>query len=469
MEYSIKEIVSLLMKRMVFIVTCTLVGLCVFFLISQYVIKPSYTASVQMYVSQGDSTTSANLNELNYAQKVVSTYINFLQTKVFYDLVLENSELEYTREDLKEMTRIQTVNNTEIFQISVTTHNPNDSFELVNSMQQIAPGHISSIKDNAKISVVDPVIIPTVPSSPNVLLNTFVGGMAGLVISVLLSFLWETIDVNVKNQEDLTKKYHLPILGAIPNFNSNHLNPTSKWKFINNFKRKEQQENSDNNINDDSKFMINESYKALRTNLRFTLRSDSCKKILISSPVPEDGKSTTSTNVAITIAQTGVKVLLVDCDLRKGRLHSSFKLKNSPGISDTLSGLNELKEVIQYTSYANLHVITMGSIPPNPTELLASSQMEEFLQKVEKEYDYIIIDTPPVNVVSDSLSLVKLVDGVLLVVRENNTSHPNIQGALQKYEFVEANLLGFVLNGVSLNQGKSKKQYYYYNYSDKNG
>jgi capsular exopolysaccharide synthesis family protein len=463
-----------------------------------------------LYVNSNNPTSSADLNDLNYAQKVVSTYINFLQTKVFYKLVIEESDLNYAPDQLKEMTKIQAINNTEIFQISVTTLDPDDSYLLVKTMQELAPQFIKNIKGTAELSVVDPAVLPSWPSGPNTRLNTIIGGMLGFLLSVFASFLWEIVDVKVKNQEDLAKKYHIPIMGAIPNYNSNKKRSDMITKYIpifkNHFKKRKnkitkskinqnknnqnrntqnkitqnnntpykntlnnntQNKNNRASINEDTKFVIKEAYNSLRANLRFALRKEGCKKIIISSPIPEDGKSTTSTNLAITIAQTGAKVLLMDCDLRKGRLHSFFNIKSTPGISDIISGMYSEKDVLQNTSHENLQIITMGAIPPNPTEILASVQMEELMKRLEKIFDYIIIDSPPVNVVSDALSLVKLVDGVVIVVREGATTHPHIVSALNKYKLAEANLLGFVLNGVSINQGsKSKSRYYYYHYKN---
>jgi capsular exopolysaccharide synthesis family protein len=468
MEFSFKEIVALMMKRFLLISVCTFSGLFLFLLVSSFIVRPSYTASVQLYVNPNDKeATTATLSELDYAQKVVTTYINFLKTKVFYKQVADKSTLEYTPEEIRNMTSIYAVNNTEIFQVSVTSHSPDDSYQLVYVMQQVAPRLIKSIKDTAEISVVDPVVLPTSPSEPNVLLNSLIGGFLGFIISVAVSFIWEIIDVNVKNQEDLTKKYSMPVLGNIPSFDEMNRERTTVKRIMAKLQKSEQKK-TDKPIDENTKFLVTEAYKAFRTNLRFSLRKEGCKKIIVSSPVPEDGKSTTSTNLAITIAQTNSKVLLLDCDLRKGRLHNFFGIKSSPGISDCLSGMIDVEETIYSTSHDNLYVMPMGSIPPNPTELMASKQMEDLIQRLEKEYDYIIMDTPPVNVVSDSLSLVKLVDGVVLVVREGMTSHPNIEGALTKYKFAETNLLGFVLNGVALNAGKSyKSRYYYYHAGDK--
>jgi len=166
------------------------------------------------------------------------------------------------------------------------------------------------------------------------------------------------------------------------------------------------------------------------------------------------------------MAQTGARVLLIDCDLRKGKLHRFFNFKSMPGLSDVLSGLAAETEVIRNTAYKNLQVIPMGSKPPNPAEMLASVHMEELIGKLAKSYDYIIIDTPPVNVVSDAIGLVKLVDGILFVVRQAVTSHPQIVSAISKYELVNANILGFVLNGTVQKQGLKSKSGYYYRSKD---
>jgi capsular exopolysaccharide synthesis family protein len=418
-----------------------------------------------MYVNSDDIASSIDLNDLYYAQKVVATYINFLKTKVFYTLVIEESKLNYTSGELKSMTEINTINNTEIFQISITTSSAEDSYILVTVMQKLAPEHIKSIKRSAEISVVDPVAYPNGPSGPNILLNTAIGGLIGLLLSLTITFLWEIIDVNVKNQEELKRKYYKPILGTIPNYDEHKIRG-SLLQVIASFIHRTNPRN-DKVIKEDTDFMIAEAYKELRTNLRYTLSKDGCKKILINSPISQDGKSTICTNLGVTIAQTGARVLIMDCDLRKGRLHNFFKIKSNPGISELLIGLAKEKDVIQHTIYDNLQVITMGKIPPNPTELLSGSLMEELLKSLEKNYDFIIIDSPPVNIVSDALSLTKLVDGVVLVVRENFTSHPNIAGAITKLEYVDAKILGFVLNGKSIKLGNKSKSKYYYEYYNK--
>ena len=463
MELSLKEIIELIYKRLKLIIIFVLIGAGLLFVVNRFIRRPIYTASVQLYVNPNDTTPAANLNELNYAQKVVATYVNLLRTQKFYKKVLEETGLNYSESQLKNMTNIQSVGDTEIFKISVNSHSASDSYELVKAMEYIAPQIISEVKNNAKITVIDPVVFPTGPSGPNILLNTMIGALAGFFLAFTFAFLWELIDVKVKSKDDLMEKYQIPILGAIPSFNDmiprkNVL--LQKMSFLN---RKKKKSNLNQMINEQANFIITEAYKALRINLLYTIRKQGCKKILINSPNPEEGKSTTCLNIGIALANAGAKVLLIDCDLRKGRLHKPLNVKSTPGLSNVLSVMKTDEEVVQDTDYENLQLIACGTIAPNPTELLSSIQMEELLLRLEKRYDYIILDSAPVNLVADALSLAKLVDGILMVVRENGTTYPNIDSALNKYELINGKLLGFVINGITFKQGEKSKSKYYYN------
>ena len=461
MEYSLQDLIAVMIKRLVLIVLCTSVGLVSFYIMNTYMTKPIYTAYVQLYVNPNEAAT-ADINELNYAQKVINTYVHFLRTKTFFRQVIEEGNLIYSPEALQGMTVIDQVGNTEIFQISVSSISAEDSYRIVEAMQTVAPQIIKEIKQTAIISVVDPVTMPLGPSANNVMRNTILGGMLGFLMAAFASFVWELVDVNVKSKEELLKKYSLPVLGTIPNYNEYR----QRFRFLNilpPIRKLRLKGTTLKGVDSEKKFAVHEAYNEFRANLRFTVYKNDCKKLIISSPVPEDGKSTTSSNIAISIAQTGAKVLLIDCDLRKGKIHNIFNLKSVPGLSDVLSGMASDDEILLKTKYDNLRVIPLGVIPPNPTELLGSASMEELIKRMEKKFDYIIIDSPPVNVVSDVLSLVSLVDGIVIVVREGITSHPNISNALTKYKLAEANILGFVINGISLNQSKrSRSRHYYY-------
>lgn len=206
------------------------------------------------------------------------------------------------------------------------------------------------------------------------------------------------------------------------------------------------------------KFKITEAYKTIRTNLAFSLIKKGCRKIIISSSCPSEGKSTMSVNIAVSIAQTEAKVLLIDADLRRPKVHRFLALHNSPGVTNYLSEMNSLDEVIRQTQYPNLQVITAGSLVPNPSEMLSSEPFKELLEEMEKKYDYIVIDSTPLNVVADALPIIKLCDGVVVVVREKVSTYTELDAAIKQLELIDAKILGFIYNGVT----ESKHRYYSY-------
>ena len=220
------------------------------------------------------------------------------------------------------------------------------------------------------------------------------------------------------------------------------------------------------------KFRVEEAYKSIRTNIMLSVLKKGCKIIVVSSSVAGEGKTTTTTNLAISIAQADQRVLLIDGDLRKPKVHHYFSIPNAPGLTNYLGAAAnsrssqkvDLFSIIHPTEYKNLSVIASGSIPPNPAEILGSEMMVDFLQSVSEHFDYIIIDTPPVNVVSDALPVIRESDGVVLVVRANSSTHPELQKALDTLKFIDAKVLGFVVNYES--QKKSGYSYYKYGYGD---
>jgi len=219
-EYSLSDIISILLKRLWIIVLCVAVGTAGTFAISQFVIEKQYTASVQMYVSPNkeNPTTIGSISELNYAQAVVDTYIEILKTTSFLDSVASSVKLGLTGEQLKEMIQITAVNNTEIFEVKVEYPDPKGALLLANTIAELAPRKIIEIKDADAVRVVDPARLPNRYSSPNVLLNTVIGALLSMVLSVLAVFLLEMLDRRVKDEDDLIRNYQVPILGSIPKF-----------------------------------------------------------------------------------------------------------------------------------------------------------------------------------------------------------------------------------------------------------
>lgn len=193
-------------------------------------------------------------------------------------------------------------------------------------------------------------------------------------------------------------------------------------------------------------FSVKEAYKAIRTNISLSIMKDGCKRIVFTSAIPSEGKSTTALNVAVSVAQAYTRVLLIDGDLRKPRMHKALGLPNNVGVTNVLSGLSTLEQAIQKSKFDNLDVLSSGLLAPNPSEMLASERMKNMLDKLSEIYDYIIIDTPPINVVADALPLIKISDGLVFVTRQNYSTHGEFQSAMSKLEFINAKIIGVVVN-----------------------
>ena len=215
-----------------------------------------------------------------------------------------------------------------------------------------------------------------------------------------------------------------------------------------------------------SPFDITEAYKTLRTNLIFSTGDTGCKKYVVTSSLPGEGKTTNAVNIAVSFAQTGKKVLLIDADLRKPRIHKYFRPEDKTGLSNVLSGVfdGEKREVIYKTEVDNLDVIFAGHIPPNPIELLSSDNMRTFMESVEEIYDFIVIDTPPINVVSDALVLSKYVTGYILVLRSNVTVYQSLESAIAKFELANVKPIGVVLNDYASDRKEYSSRYKYRRY-----
>lgn len=204
-------------------------------------------------------------------------------------------------------------------------------------------------------------------------------------------------------------------------------------------------------------FAIVEAYKTVRTNLSFVLSTQKNNIVSVSSPDMSDGKSTTSVNIAIAFSQLGKKTLLIDADLRRCSLHQKLKLENETGLSNVLVGLDTFENAVHHVN-PDFDVLTAGQIPPNPSELLGSAPFAELLEKASKEYDYVMVDTPPINVVADAIIVSAHTAGIVLVVREKHSSSVEIEKGIEAARFANIKILGLVVNGVD---GKSKKNYYY--------
>ncbi|SHK56867.1 CpsD/CapB family tyrosine-protein kinase [Tepidibacter formicigenes] len=215
-------------------------------------------------------------------------------------------------------------------------------------------------------------------------------------------------------------------------------------------------------VRDNPKSPISEAYRNIRTNIQFANIDKNLKTIMLTSATQGEGKTTTISNIAVTLADLGKKVIVIDCDLRKPKVHKIFKISNTNGITDILLENTSYKEYVNKDIIENLHVLTAGQTPPNPAEMLSSNKMKDLIETIKKDYDYVLIDTPPVAVVTDAAIISTFTDGVVLVCASGQVEIDLVKRSKENLKKVNANILGVILNKLPLDISKS--YYYYSNY-----
>ena len=220
-------------------------------------------------------------------------------------------------------------------------------------------------------------------------------------------------------------------------------------------------------LGDSSNFTVKEAYKSCRTNVMFTLPEEKSSVLVLTSSWPMEGKTTNCANLAITFAQTGSPTLIIEGDLRKPRLGKMFEIESKNGLTNCLRKFCTISEAIHPTKYENLFVMPSGHIPPNPAELLTSSEMTDLVSKLKEQYAYILIDTPPVNILADALVLTRIASGTIIVARQGMTDYKSLSDAIEKLKFSSSKILGFILNDAveeNNNYYKYRSGYGKYNY-----
>ena len=293
------------------------------------------------------------------------------------------------------------------------------------------------------LTIIEPAQLPTSPVSPNVAMNVLIAAAVGFALALGAALLLEYIDDTIKSTDDLTISLGLTALGSVNRIDGRYY----KDKLI---------------ASHDPFSPTAESYRMLRTNLQFMTIDQSVQSMMITSPNPDEGKSTTAANLGVIMAQADLKTVLVDADLRRPTLHKTFQVSNLEGLTDLLrvQGVVDINDHLKSTGIENLQVITSGPLPPNPSEMLSSQRMINLLQELKEIADVIIFDSPPVLAVTDATVLSRQVDGVILVTQARRTRRGATRQAIERLEHVGGRILGSVLNQVAKKGGSSHYAYY---------
>lgn len=479
---SVNDIVNIVINRLYIILPSMLLFGTAFFLFAMFFIPDQFESYASMYVKNSNekyNSENVNINDLNASKSLVETYIEVLSSnavmnkvgeRLVSDTDLSDLQNQFTMEDgvlsaeeIRSCITMTASNQTEVLKITARTKKPEISAEICNTVAEIAPEFLSRIVGAGSVEIIDKAVPVYLPVAPNVPLFTVLGVAVGFLLSFGGIYLFDLLDNTVTDKDYIAEVYKKPILGTIQHIFVNDNNGNSKNK-----KAKNKMKKGDSRqliLNEKVPFNYVESYKSIRTNVLFSLGTVERKIIAVTSSSPDEGKSTVSINLAMALAQSGKKVLIIDADLRKPVLHRMMKMENKSGLSTAIIDVTPFPSAVKTNVIPNLDLLTSGPTPPNPSELLATKNFRKIIDQAEKLYDYIIIDTPPINVVSDCMVMTDIFSGILLVLRYKKTTYNDVSEAMNTVKLANANLLGFIINDVN---PKGLNTYYrsYYAYRD---
>ncbi|CAN5383458.1 polysaccharide biosynthesis tyrosine autokinase [soil metagenome] len=329
---------------------------------------------------------------------------------------------------------------------------------LDNLRKQVSGNDVAAQGTDNNISVIEIAIPPEVAVSPRRLMTVAAALFLSTLFGMGLALFLEYLDDTIKTTEEIENYLQLPALAAIPTIDSM---PKRKLLLVG-------ADGEDENpmspllISADSRSSLAEAYRHLRTSILLSTAGHAPKSLLITSSLPSEGKTTTATNTAISLAQTGARVLIIDADMRRPRLHSVFGIENGIGLSTLLSahlGDREIDEAVRQDERTKLFLLTSGPIPPNPAELIGSEQMITLMKMLQTKFTHVVVDSPPIASFTDGVLIASMVDGVILVVHAGRSSRQVVKRSRQLLQEIGAKVLGVVLNNVNLN---TKDNYYYY-------
>lgn len=471
-NYSIKDIFQLMLTHIWHIIIISVLGAAVGFSVAKFILTPQYSSHIEMFVQSytGISENVNNVNNISNSKQLVNTYVEVLQTDAVMnaigDLLIEQYELDDLRQvfgitedskidpnSIREKISISTVVDTSAVKIVATTPDAELSADICNNLTQVAPKYVEEAVGVGSINTIDKAKIYKSPVAPNTRKIAMAGFAAGFMLIVTIIILIDFFDNTIKESSRISKKYNKAVIGEIQQFGDSR-----KKK-----KKGKHRTNTRGLLTDkDVPFNVVESYKTIRTNILFTATDSDKKVIAVSSPSPGEGKSTSAANLAIALAQTGSSVLLIDADMRKPVLHRTFKVKNDEGLSTLIIRKSSTAGAVKKNVINNLDILPSGPLPPNPSELLSSNSCKLLLEEFAKAYDYVIIDTPPVNVVSDAMVMKDSISGIMLVIQYATTTYEDLAICMKQIDLAKVNMLGFVMNNVHHNHGAN-----YYNYKYK--
>ena len=399
---------------------------------------PKYQATSQLYVSvrTGDASVGDLSQGTNFVRSAVTSYVDVVGTAIVMDQVSEELGGALSPTELASAVSASSPTNTVLINISATDSDPEQAALIANTTSAVFADVVTNQLERpsegaparVQVDVVQPAQVPGGAISPNVTRNLALGFMLGLMLGLGLAVLRSVLDTKIRTRQDVASITDDPVLGRIV------FDPDSTTRPL--------------LVQDDPTSPRAEAFRAFRTNLQFLKVEGNPRSFVFTSAGPAEGKSTTAANLAIAIAQAGSTVCLVDGDLRKPRVADLMGVEGAGGVTDILIGRVTLAEALQGWGQPNLVVLPAGHRPPNPSELLGSQEMGDLISNLKAQFDYVIVDAPPVLVVTDAALIAKDVGGALMLTAVGQACKDALSDALGTMERIDARVLGIVMTMV---------------------
>ena len=403
------------------------------------VMPKEYTATTQLFIAvAGDSVTDLAQGS-SFAEKQMSSYAEVATSPRVLAPVIEQLGLQTTPKDLAESVEAAVPVDTVILEISATDPNPTQAANIANAIGKElaeAAGDLTPQKQDGtkavQASTIEEAEVPDEASWPKIPQNLGVGLIVGLLLGFGIAVLRHVLDTKLRNENDVRSLTDAPILGAVAHDHDVSSHPVF--------------------LRDRPLSTAAEAVRRLRTNLQFIDLANRPKSIVISSSIPGEGKSTMAINLAVSLADTGARVILVDADLRRPSIADYAGIEGRVGLTTVLIGRADVEDVVQPLGATNLDLLASGQLPPNPSELLGSAAMASLLERLSTSYDMVLLDSPPLLPVTDAVVLTKLAGGALVIVGADRIQRPELQQSLNSLETAGAHLLGIVMNKIALRE-----------------
>lgn len=434
-NFNLARIIYVIKKYIAAIIVAACIGGIVAGAAAYFMGSTIYRAEVSFYVYSNpdyinDNTVNVSSYDFSAAKDLIESYTQVLKSDTVLNKVIEKLGLNCSAEDLAQVINSESVEDTAVFYVYVDYSDPYTAMKIANAIADVAPAEITRIVKSGGIEVIDRADLPSDPYQ-SVSMTKFIMLGAGALggIAFLLFFCAGLLDATVRRKYEITNSFTLPILGDIP----------------------ENIDGKDILLKKDSPFVMRESYNLIRTNILFTNKGVKCPLIAFTSAISSEGKTLACINTATSFAQLGKKILMIDGDMRSPAIGKSIGItENETGLSEYLAGLTETLNIIA-TDTEGVGFLPSGMIPPNPSELLATEKFSGMITGLKEKYDYIFIDLPPVNVVSDASMVINTVTSYCMVVRVDYSKLTYTKQAVSMLEQIGANISGFIYNGVSEN------------------